>query len=360
MLFQPGIHTGEMFQLPFLNAGSRDLRPELNDTSKVIDREFRTTDSLEFCPLPIELDFFRAQLGYTGVAFVQILLRVYNIIRDCLGHESVPFKTDIFKIPVNNHAAGDILIFQIYIRAGFIQKVNRFVGKIAVCNITLTQRYGITAHLLGDGNTVKVFIIMSDAFDDFNAVFNGGFFHGNRLKPAFESGIFFDMFAVFIKRRRPDNLDFPAGQCRFQNIGSIHAALRISGSDNSVDFVNHQNNIALAAYLFNETFHAAFKLAAELRTGNQRRQVKEEDLLFLQFHRNTAHGNPLGEALGNCRFAHAGIPDQAGIVFLTTVKNLYDTLELFFPADHSIQLPFGSTSCQINAVVIQILMPSLA
>ena len=52
---------------------------------------------------------------------------------------------------------------------------------------------------------------MSDAFDDFNAVFNGGFFHGNRLKSAFESRILFDMFAVFIKRRRPDNLDFPAG-----------------------------------------------------------------------------------------------------------------------------------------------------
>ena len=48
----------------------------------------------------------------------------------------------------------------------------------------------------------------------------------NRLKPAFQGRIFFDVFAVFFQRRRTNELNLAPRQRRFQDIGGIDRALR--------------------------------------------------------------------------------------------------------------------------------------
>ena len=118
--------------------------------------------------------------------------------------------------------------------------------------------------------------------------------------------------------------------------------------------VDHQNDIPLFSDLFNEAFHPAFKLSAELSPRHQRREIQQKDLFILQLVRHISHGDPLGQSLGNRRLADTGFTDQAGIVFLTAVQNLDDTLQLLVPSHHGIQLSGAGAGRQVDAVVVQI------
>jgi hypothetical protein len=60
------------------------------------------------------------------------------------------------------------------------------------------------------------FVAFFEAAQDRNRVFYRGLIDQDRLEAAFESGIFFDVFAVFIERRRADTVKFAARQHRFE------------------------------------------------------------------------------------------------------------------------------------------------
>ena len=66
------------------------------------------------------------------------------------------------------------------------------------------------------------------------------------------------------KGRCADNLDLPAGQGRFHDVGGVHGAVRIPGADNVVDLVNEQDHIAGGLDFRKQALDALFKLAAEL------------------------------------------------------------------------------------------------
>jgi hypothetical protein len=55
------------------------------------------------------------------------------------------------------------------------------------------------------------------------------------------------MFMEFIQRGRADTLQFAARQRRLEHVRRIHRALSGSCSDNGVQFVDHQDDVALAS-----------------------------------------------------------------------------------------------------------------
>ena len=123
-----------------------------------------------------------------------------------------------------------------------------------------------------------------------------------------------------------------------------------------MNLIYHKNDISLFADFFDQAFHSAFKLSAELCSGNQGSQVKQINLFFEKFHRYFAHSNTLGQALSDCGFSDSWFPDQAWVVFLPAIQNLNHAFQFFFPADHGIQLTRTCTGCQINTVIVQKLM----
>ena len=103
MGFETGIHTGKTLQLPFFHTGSGNLRPELDNTGKVIHGELGLSFCLDTLELLIELHFLCAELGNAGITLVEIFLRVFHIVRNGLGHEGVALKTDIFEVSRDKH-----------------------------------------------------------------------------------------------------------------------------------------------------------------------------------------------------------------------------------------------------------------
>ena len=117
--------------------------------------------------------------------------------------------------------------------------------------------------------------------------------------------------------------------------------------------VNDQDDIAGLADLLDQALHAAFKLAAELGAGHQRRQVKEVDLLIPQLEGHLTRGDALGQTLGNGGLAHARLTDEAGIILLAAVQDLHHPLDLLLTADHRVQLALPGALGEVDAVVIQ-------
>ena len=196
-------------------------------------------------------------------------------------------------------------------------------------------------------------IIMGDAPDDLHAVLNGGLIHRHRLEAALQGGVLLDVLAVLGEGGGADDLDLPPGQGGLEDVGGVHAALRVPGAYDVMHLVNDQDDVTQLADLFNEALHAAFKLAPELGARHQGGQVQQKDLLILQLIGHAAHGDALGQALGDGSLAHAGLADQAGIVLLAPVQDLDHPLQLLLPADHIVQLALPGPLGQVDAIAVQ-------
>ena len=184
-----------------------------------------------------------------------------------------------------------------------------------------------------------------------NALHNlTGFFYRrlcnrHRLESAFQSCVLLNMLAIFIEGRCADHLDFTTGQSRLQDIGCIHGSFRITGTNQIMNLIDHQNDVAAFLDLADETLHATFKLTAELGTGHQSRQVQQEDFLIPQLIGHITGGDPLGKALCNSSLTDTGFTDQARIILLPAVQDLDDTLRFHVAANDLIQLSVSGSAC---------------
>ena len=201
---------------------------------------------------------------------------------------------------------------------------------------------------------------MRNAAQDRNGFVNGRLRHDHRLEPALQRGVLFNVLAVFREGRRADDLNFSARERRLEDICRVHRPFGVARADQIVYLVDHKDDVAELFDLLDEALHAAFKLTAELRARDQRRQIHQIDLFVQQLIRNIAAHDLLREALGNGRLADARLADQTGIVFLTAVEDLHDALRLDLAADDAVKLAVARLAGQILAVGIEELVPLLA
>ena len=151
-----------------------------------------------------------------------------------------------------------------------------------------------------------------------NCLFHIRFTDIHGLKTAGQSGIFFDILFILIQRRRPEAMQFTAGQSRFQKVRRIHGALAGTGTDQGMHFINKKNNAAVGGFnIFQYCFQALFKLTAELCTGNQCAQVQSQQTLAAQAFRHVVINDAHRQPLNNGRFADARLTYQNRIVFGT-------------------------------------------
>ena len=198
-----------------------------------------------------------------------------------------------------------------------------------------------------------------NALQDLGGLLNGGLRHGHRLEAALQGRVFFNILPVLIEGGGTDDLDFPPGQRGLEDIGGIHAALGITGAHQVVDLINDQNDIAAGLDLGDQALHAAFKLAPELGSGNQCREIQQKYLFVPELVGYLSRHDSLGQALGNGGLAHAGLAYQAGVVLLTAVQNLDDPFRLHIPANDLVQRPGPGPGCQIHAIAVQELVLGL-
>ena len=191
------------------------------------------------------------------------------------------------------------------------------------------------------------------AFQHFNGLLNRGFVDDNGLKTAFERGILFDIFSVFVKRCCADDLNFAPRKCGFHHVGGALRTLRIARADKRVNFVDNENYVSDTLNFFKKSFYTAFKLPSELRACDKRSQVKQINFFICKFCGNITVRYLLRNTLGYCGFADARFAYKTRIVLCSAVQYLQNAEHFFVSADNIIYLALTRFAGEIFAVRVQ-------
>ena len=344
MLFEFCVEVQKLLVFLRADLAGGDLRPELDDAGQIVDGQRGLRQLFQLRDLGIELQVAAAQLRHAGV----IVLRLFGVLR-----EHGKLQIIIGALFFERFEPADVLILEVHVRACLVDEVNGLIRQETVSDIALGEQDGLPRNLRGDHNAVERLIIMADAADDGNGLFNGWLGDGDGLEAALKRGVLFDVFAVLVEGRRADDLDLAARKRGLEDIGGVHGSLCIACADEIMHLVNDQNNIAEFFDLFNEALHTAFKLPPELRARDEGREVHEIDLLVLELIRNVLVGDLLRKALGDGSLADARLADEAGVILLAAVEDLNDALRLLLAADDAVKLAVTRFLRQILAVGVE-------
>ena len=119
--------------------------------------------------------------------------------------------------------------------------------------------------------------------------------------------------------------------------------------------IDEEDDVAVLLHFVHKSLDAAFKLAAELRTGDERREIQKLHFFFAQLRGHFACRNAQGKPLCNGRFTDARLTDETRIILCAAGQNLHHTLNLALAADDGIQLAVSRLHGEVGAVRCNVL-----
>jgi hypothetical protein len=188
---------------------------------------------------------------------------------------------------------------------GFIDEVDGFVRQEAVGDVAIAQRGGGNDGVVLNAHAVVDFVALLEATQDGDGVFHARFTDFHRLEATLQRGVLLDVLAILIQRGRADAAQFTASELRLQKIARIHRALAFASADDGVQFVDEENDLALArSDLFEEGLEPLLELATELRPGHHAAEVHADELFALQRIRHVTGDDAARETFRDGGLAH--------------------------------------------------------
>ncbi len=176
----------------------------------------------------------------------------------------------------------------------------------------------------------------------------------DRLEPARQRGVLFDMLAIFVQRGGADAMQFAARQRGFQQVGRIHRAVGLAGADQRVHLVDEQDDAALGRGDFlQHGFQPLLEFAAVFRARDQRAEIERQQLLVLEAFRHVAIEDPQRQALDDRGLADAGFADQHRIVLGAAGEHLDGAADFLVASDHRIELAVARGLGQVAGIFLQ-------
>ena len=182
-------------------------------------------------------------------------------------------------------------------------------------------------------------------------VFHGRLINDYRLEPTLKRRIFLDMLPKLIQRCCANAVQFATRQHRLEQIARIHGAFSLARAHNRMQFVDEQNNEALAiGYFFQNGLKTFFKFTPIFGTGNQGAHIQRHDLFVFQAFGNIASHDPHRQSFSDGCFANTGFADQDRIVLGAARQNLNHSADLFVAADDRVELALFRHFGEVAAV----------
>ena len=121
-----------------------------------------------------------------------------------------------------------------------------------------------------------------------------------------------------------------------------------------MQLVDEEDDLPLGLFhLVEDGLQPLLKLAPVLGPGHQGAHVQGEDGLVLQGGGHVSLDDPLGQALGDGGFAHAGLADEHRVILGLAGEDADHVADLVVPADHRVQLVLPGPLHQVGAVLFQ-------
>ena len=160
----------------------------------------------------------------------------------------------------------------------------------------------------------------------------------DRLEATLQGRVLLDVLAVLVERRGADGLQLAAGQHGLEDARGVDRALGGTRTDERVDLVDEQDDVAARADLLEDLLQALLEVTAVARAGHERAQVERVELLVLERLGHVAAHDVLREALDDGRLADAGLADQHRVVLGAAGQHLHDPLDLLLAPDDRVEL----------------------
>ena len=223
-------------------------------------------------------------------------------------------------------------------RAGFVDEVDRLVGKVTVGDVAVGEVGRGHERLVGDGDPVVLLVAVAQALQDLDGVRDRRLLDLDRLEAALERGVLLEVLAVLVERGGTDGLELTAGEHRLEDAGGVDRTFGGARTDERVQLVDEQDDVAAGADLLQHLLEALLEVAAVAGTGDERAEVERVELLALERLGHLAADDVGGEPFDDGGLADARLADEHRVVLGAARQHLHDALDLLLAPDHRVEL----------------------
>lgn len=249
---------------------------------------------------------------------------------------------------------GEAVDFDPELGSALVDQVDGLVRQETVGDVPLGQGRRRHDGRIGDPDAVVHLVFLLESPEDRDGVLHRGLFGENRLESALQRGIFFDVLTILVEGGGPHTAQRPPGQGRLEHIGGVHGPFGRPGAHQGVQFVDEQDDLPLGGlHLLDHRLETVFELAPVLGAGDEGAHVQGHQPPVLEAFGDIPGDDPLGQALDDGGFAHAGLADEHGIVLRAAREYLDDAPNLLVPADDRIELAGPGQLGQVAAEFFQ-------
>src|SRR5438445_174871 len=233
--------------------------------------------------------------------------------------------------------------------ASGVDEAHRFVGQLAGRNVAVREAHRGLDRFVKDLHFVVLFQRRHDAAHHQDRLLFGRLLDFDHLETAGQRRVFFNVFLVFVPRRRGDRAERAAGQRRLEQVGGVARAGRATGPDQGVDFVNEQNDrLGRLLDFLDDRAEALFEFAFHARPGLQQADIERAEGNVLDRWWNVAGDDAQGEPFDHRGFAHAGFAGEQGVVLAAAHEDVHDLADFLVAPDDRVEFAFAGFFSEID------------
>ncbi|MNC12095.1 hypothetical protein D3C75_598080 [compost metagenome] len=346
-VMQNVFHLQETFGFLFGQLPDRHSGPACHDLGDIIRRYHGVGAALLFLPLVAGGFQLFAEL-LLGIPECSSLLELLAL------HRGVLLLAHILQLLLHLLQAGRYGVgLQANLGAGFVDQVNGFVRQEPVGNIAVGELHGLNNGFVRNFYPVMGFITVAESVQNLHSLLRCRLIHSNGLEASLQSGVLLNVFAVFIQRGGADALQLAAGQGRLQDVGGIDGAFRTACTDQGVQLVDEQDDIAGLADFVHDFLQTVLELASVFGARYDGAHIQSHYPLIPQCFGNFVVDDLLGQPFGNGGFTNAGFTDQHRIVLGAAAQHLNHPLNFLAAPDYRIQMAILGAGRQIAGQAVQ-------
>ena len=237
--------------------------------------------------------------------------------------------------------------------ARLVNQVDSLIRQEAVRDVACRKVHGSLNGLVGNGDAVVRLVLIAHTLEDLHGKLLRGLLNLNRLEAALQSGVLLNVLAVLVQGGCTDGLQFASSQHGLEDGGSVNCALCGTCTDEGVNLVNKQDDVAAGANLLQNLLQALFKVTAVARTCDQGAQVQGVQVLVLEGFGDVTVHDSLCQALHDGGLTDAGLTNQHGVVLGTAGEDLHDAFHLLVATNDRVQLALTCCCGEVAAELIQ-------
>ncbi len=287
-LVQGLLHEDQASRLFFGELEYRDARglsQDLGDDSLIDD-----TVRGEVARTP--LLFFANALALEGLLFIaQFGSELEVLVFDCLFFLGASQSNLVVELTQLGRVRQER---QAQTSTGLIDQVDGLVGQETVADVAVGKVCGGNKSTVGDLNLVVRFVAVTQTLENVDGVRQRGLGNLNRLEAALECGILFKVLAVLIEGGCTNGLELASGKHWLEDARGIDCTFSGTCTDQSVNLVDENDDVAASADLFGDLLEALFEVTAVTAAGDERAEVKRVYLLVFERLGNLTSHDGLG------------------------------------------------------------------